>query len=259
VSQNLRIFTIATIDEASGDVEPTKISKSVLIKSDLTWILHINGIVANGSRALSSIPTTLSLESFQDIMNIIHTSKVCTGYNAEGFVDMCFKKKGVLCNKKGKIVAFLHKGYPIQFGESYTIETVRHNSCELLVQDECDRCASCNDYLPTLKAMYSYYKKKDCTTLSTPKSTTNMRFIRTPIRQKVNMLQRNALNVARRTIRNLNAKLELATTQEGIQLNDDDVTGVIDIHQSEVDAMKEDDFRKIFWTQQVIEHYVVQI
>jgi hypothetical protein len=58
VSQNWRIFTIATIDEASGDVEPTKnlILKSILIKHDPTSILHINGKIAIGSRALSSIP-----------------------------------------------------------------------------------------------------------------------------------------------------------------------------------------------------------
>ena len=243
------------VDEPCDDVnqvpqlEPTKISKSILIRSDLHWVVCVNGKVANNSPTLSSIPKTLSLESFRSVVDIVHRSKICTGFANKKYVDMCREKKGTLYSSKRKgVAAFLHEGYPIAFGDAYTYATVRHTLITLCGHD---RCASCNGYQPTLKAMYSYFKKHSSTTSSTPHSKSNIRFFSTPVRLRQSRLLRQSLYMQKRKVKRLDSRLELATAQEGIELHDDDLQGVVDGFQSDIDLMNEDDFRKIFWTQQV--------
>ena len=235
-------------------MEPTKISKSILITHDLHWVVCVNGRLASGSPVLSSIPQIITVESFRRLVDIVYRCRICTGFTKKKYVDMCRQKKGTLLSKKGAGVAFLHEGYPITDGDSCTYATVRHVSCELIVTSG-DRCASCHSYRPTLKSIYLHFIKSGSGAHnSTPHSKANLRHFRTPQRLKRNKLLRNALYSAKRKIKKLTSQLESATEKEGIDIDENlnkDLHDVANGFQSEIDTLNTDDFRRIFWTQQV--------
>ena len=256
---NLRLFIVLHIDQSS--LEPTKISKSVLVKKDLTWVLFIHGKEANGSPVLSSIPKILTPEYFMELMDIVYKSNVCNGNADEVYVKMCQEKKGKFCSIKNETIAYLHEGYPyFDSRDECVYSTIRHRSCHLLVTDESRQCSTCSNYRPTMRSMYSRFKKIAPQLDSTPNSKANIRHFRTPQREKYIKSLRQAVKTYKAQVKRLNSKLEQDVAKRNVHIDealDNDLQSVVNGYQTEIDKMANTDFRKIFWNQQVCIGYQV--
>ena len=58
-------------------VEQVKISKSIIIKADMTWCAFIHGRKLSPS-TLEAIPPTLNEENFDELVAVLGAAKVCS-------------------------------------------------------------------------------------------------------------------------------------------------------------------------------------
>ena len=160
-------------------------------------------------------------------------------------------------DRKGNEVAYLHEGYPI-INKNFDVVTVtvRHTSCELLVTDDNLSCKVCLKYSNVLRPIYHNYMKKSAE-YSNPK--TNLRYITTPHHTKRIQSLRSMIHSARKRIKRLNKKLDQLTLKDGVECDDEllnsDMSAVMDKHRSEIEALDRNDFKRIFWEQQVEIHF----
>ena len=254
---DLRLFVVLHIDPShhTCNVEPTKIAKSILIRHNLTWSLFIHGKPVTNSPVLTSIPEVLKPDSFTELLDIVHKSSVCNRNADEKYVKMCQEKKGGLRSLKGDTVAYLHEGYPYSLPDKGTVvyATIRHKSCQLLIDDHLHQCSTCCNYQPVIRSVYSNFSKHLHD--STPTSKTNVRYMRTPQRAKYITSLKNAIKCYKTQVKRLNLKLEKETARVGVDVDEDIhsdvVQSAVGSYQVEVDKMKTDDFRKFFWNHQV--------
>ena len=147
------------------------------------------------------------------------------------------------------VTAYLDSSLPPQ-------QTVRHKSCELLVQ--CDtnvsRCYACSQYRSNLRAQVCRVNKRDIAQVSDPSSHINFRFMKTPEKDaRLHELHRRESAMKKRLSR-LKEKLDEATTQLGVSLEDNMTTDLVDIMQSQNDEVisshSENSFPRLFWQEQ---------
>ena len=153
---------------------------------------------------------------------------------------MCEQKQAA----KNDIVAFLH--------DVTEMKTVRHSSCELLVAtDSGTKCAVCWKYRNDLRAMYSRSHQKH--NLDSAKA--NDCFLHTPQRRKCMItLRRKIRNLAAKNCR-FRSKLDKITATSGVITDsqlESDMLSAIDQHQDYINELPRNDFRKVFWEQQVL-------
>ena len=189
----------------------------------------------------------------------MHKSNICNGNADQGYVRMCQEKnRGILHCRKGETVAYIHGGYPYSVCGSCVYATIRHKSCQLLVANGMDRCSICNDYRPAIRAMYSRFLKAPQLS-STPLSKMNVCHMHTPQRvAHIKSIQR-AVRTQRAKVKRLTLKLEKLTASTGINIDEElgnDMQAIVNNHQPDINATKNDDFRRIFWEQQVHHTYM---
>jgi hypothetical protein len=240
-SDVLRFFQICQTRLSSTTSEPIAIAKSLHI-TETGWNAFVYGIkVPSTCPLIQNIPQILSLTSFTEVISVFQSCFECSGNTDDRFVQMCQLRKGQFLSVKKTIVAFLHSN-----SEGHA--TVRHVSCEILVNSEGVSCSVCKDYRNRLRAMHSSFIK------SNSKATcVNIRYLSTPKRKvRVNSLRskvknsRNALNRVKRQLKEL-------TRASGVEVDEQlktDIMTVIDKHQ-EINGIKPDAFQRVFWEQQI--------
>jgi hypothetical protein len=235
-SDVLRFFQICQTRLSSTTSEPIAIAKSLHI-TETGWNAFVYGIkVPSTCPLIQNIPQILSLTSFTEVISVFQSCFECSGNTDDRFVQMCQLRKGQFLSVKKTIVAFLHSN-----SEGHA--TVRHVSCEILVNSEGVSCSVCKDYRNRLRAMHSSFIK------SNSKATcVNIRYLSTPKRKvRVNSLRskvknsRNALNRVKRQLKEL-------TRASGVEVDEQlktDIMTVIDKHQ-EINGIKPDAFQRVF-------------
>lgn len=167
------------------------------------------------------------------------------------FTDMAVVRNGKFYSPQKELVAFLDSGRCIYLNGSTYISTVRHCNCELLVTDQSVRCNPCQKYRDNLRAVYSNFTKEK----STAATGTNLRYMQSREKDRRIKALKSALRNKQKRLMRIQGKLKKITEQSGIMIDgklQNDFKEVIDGHQSSINKLPTDDFKRIFWEQQVI-------
>jgi hypothetical protein len=248
-NDTVRLFMIIHNDD-SIEYEPVKISKSLIVKKDLTWRLFVNGVLVEKSPSISLFPELLTLDVFKDLIDTVSKCNICIGNADNHYVEMCQEKKGKIYSANREVVAYVHEGYPVKHNGSTSFKTVRHKSCQLLVTQGSNRCIICEKYQVNLRSIFFQFTSRKSSIDLVPKS--NLRYMCTPERKRKYVLLRNAIINQRRRFKRLHTKLE--SISQGVGLDEEvvrDLKPVVHDFQAHIDQYGDDDFRKIFWNHQV--------
>ena len=157
--------------------QPLGVICCLTINSDLTWQVHIHGhtITPTARSPLSSVPEKLSTVSVISLLELLDTGRVCPGHPDEHYEDLAKEKR--FLSPEGELVAFEDGGFMVELnGKKYT-RTIRTSHCDILIHGE--KCESCSQFRPTLRAMHNRWLKKPQSP-RTPKKFANNRYLNTP-------------------------------------------------------------------------------
>ena len=230
------------------------ISRILIIKRDLSWLVYVeNHLVAPSNDVLSDFPSTLYTDVLLSLINCLHTSNVCLGNHDDPFITLARQKKGTFLSVDGRIVAVLQESFCFVVNGEMKSTTIRHINCDILLTNKEVTCPSCTSYRNTLRALVS----KSIKPPGSPRLSThaNLRFLRTPQR-------RAHLAILQKAIRNKNCQLKrlrvrlntLLGNKASLGVDEEltsDIKRVIDNHR----VVEKDEFKRIFWEQQVYQPY----
>ena len=229
---------------------PLTISKILTVKEDLSWEVYVENycIQANNNPVLNSYPSKITATKFIQLINAVHSGNVCVGNYNEQFIRLARSKKGHFYSVNGKLVAVLEESFCFTVEGIDRCGTVRHVKCEVLLVEDKTVCTVCIRYRNTLRALISKAPQSPQISVSIY---TNIRRLRTPQRPTHIASLRKAIRNKNRQLKRLRAKVQQVLEGDSIPLDDElsgDVQKVISQHK----VIEKDDFRRIFWEQQVL-------
>ena len=237
-------------------VQPNSLRGSVVthtltIQTDNTWTIHVLGREVNISRyfVLKGYSPTVHSTKVNNLLTAIDGLHICPGHPDNHFVDMLKNKNDVT---KSRSAIVLDDFCDLTFNhQSYNV-TVRHTDCEILVVDTA-KCPTCTAYRSTLRALYSRYTKNKCNPHHcSPRSHTNLRYLRTPERQKRFHSMKARAKAVSRKVSSLRISKELS--HSGVQLDEQlnhDMTMIMDECNERVEHnYPANSFERIFWEEQ---------
>ena len=101
---------IIKVKEQSTSTQTLVISHSIVLQSDLSWQLNVNGheIEAAKFASLSRFPARMSTPStLSQLLSRLDRLTVCSGHPDAHFVSMAKAKKGKFVSSHGELTAFL--------------------------------------------------------------------------------------------------------------------------------------------------------
>lgn len=218
-------------------------SKCLIVLPDLSWSVSVYDQVLDHEKCptLSVIPDSLTtIDSFSLLVKLLNSLHICSGNQDRKYTEMCEAKGGKLCSHTGKVVAYLHRTYQ---------KTVRPQSCMLLIEGKKARCEECVSYRYNLRSIYTnYMKKKEVSKFH------NFRYLSSPQKKRRLKLVRQALRNKQRQLQRMKKRLDTLTAEHGVVADDDlqdDLTTVLVKSREEISKLPMNDFKRIFWEQQV--------
>lgn len=240
--------------QKSLNCEPIVITRSLVVSQDLSWLVYVHGHKLDPLRCslTSVIPSELTFEDFKTLIAVITTSNICPGQPDQRFIEMAESRSGKFLSPRKEVVSILDTGRCVTVnGVTYT-STIRHHSCELLVNAQ--HCKCCSNYRNNLRAMHSNYQKER----STKAVGTNLRYMKSPQKEMRIRALKNALRNKRRQLQRMKVKLQEITNQKGVQIDSDlqnDFGSIINGNLENISKLPADDFKRIFWQQQVCHNW----
>ena len=76
--------------------EPVKIARSLMVSADMSWHAYVHGMEV----VLPNFSSTLTIEEFDDLFQLLAKSSVCCGNHDARYINMCRKRKGVFQDRK---------------------------------------------------------------------------------------------------------------------------------------------------------------
>jgi len=242
-NKELRLFEVV---RQSSFRKPMVIVRMLLIQDNLTWQVYVaDHLVPSQSLILKDAPLRVSRDSLPDLLNTVAKANVCTGSYEQRYIILAHARKGKFLSMSGKTVAYLDESFCVYIDGVEYSSTIRHRDCQLLIDDL--MCTPCYGFRNTLRSL-AYKSTK--LTLRTPSIYTNLRFLKTPQKIAHLMSLRRAIKIKNRQLKQLRMKLNVLVEKDGVQVDEQfqkDLVKVADVHS----VMEEDEFKKIFWQQQV--------
>ena len=227
--------------------KPMTVLRLLLVNTDLTWQIYVGGhLVPTQSEILNNLPLMMTPELVVNTIYAISTANICAGNYEERFVTLACLRKGRFSSRNGEQMAFLDESFFVEVGGIQYNSTIRHWKCHLLIKDLI--CVPCNQFRNNFRALAC--KLSRCIT-GVPSLYTNIRFLRTPQKTARLISLRKSIKMKNRQLKQLRSKLSTIVKTDGISVDAQlqrDLEKVADIHS----VVEEDEFKRIFWEQQVI-------
>ena len=225
--------------------KPMVILRLLIIKRDLTWEVYLaDHTVPHQCAILSEFPPSINNETLLKLIGAVSSASICQGNVEERYITMARIRKGIFTSQNGEVVAFLDQSFCVMVDGKQCSATIRHAKCELLIDGYL--CASCNGFRDILRAMFSKHRNRS----DIPSMYTNTRFLRTPQKSARIISLQKAVRFKNRKLKQLRMRLNNILDNNGVVVADDlscDIVKVVDSHQ----VLEEDEFKRIFWEQQV--------
>ena len=222
---------------------PAIIFHVLQIRNDLSWELHTaNRHVSPESDVLCQQPRHLTTESAKNLIQCIDCCHLCTGNSEKQFIELAKRRKGKFLTTTGDIIAFLDDSFGLE-----GCSTIRHTNCAVLLSTS-GVCSVCSNYCNTLRALLSRHRNQACS----PHPNKNFRFFTTPQRRAHLQCLRKAIRNKNRQLKRLRAKLDILVENDSIEV-DEDLTQDLQVivESSNNSHSVKDEFKRIFWEQQV--------
>ena len=254
--ESIELQLVELCRQKSHECEPIVITRSMIISQDLTWMVHVQGHMLNPlyCTATADIPSKLDLNSFKRLTAVLTASNICVGNPDGRFVDMAKSREGKFLSASNEVVSVLDSGRCVTVGSVSHSSTIRHCQCELLVMTSSPRCKCCSKYRNNLRAMYSNHCKEKTANVSGA----NLRYMQASQKERRIRALKNALRNKQRRLERIKVKLQAITKQSSVQIDDDllnGLRGVVDGNQDNINKLAADDFKRVFWQQQVNYNY----
>ncbi len=173
----LRLCQISWLE--LSNVSPPTVIRSLAVKADYSWVLHVNGHPVDPQKiqSLVDIPPLLDVTSAVHFLQCMSDLQTCVGNPDPRFVDLAkSKKNGHFLSRKNEIAAYLETGYSFLIDDQQYFNTVRTTSCHLSSPEI--RCSECQGYRSIITAMTYRWEKRNKNT-NTPTRKTNYRSVYT--------------------------------------------------------------------------------
>ena len=230
--------------------QPVVVTCCLTINSDLTWQAHVHGqtVKPSARSPLSSVPEKLSTVSVAALLKLLETCRVCPGHPDEQYEDLAKGKKGRFLSPQGELVAYEDGGFTVDLNGKRYMRTIRTSHCDILIHGE--KCESCSQFKPTLRAMHSRWLKKPQSP-RTPKKFANNRYLNTPDKlKKLKSLQARAAFL-QREVHLLAGKVSTSAVPVDAALNAHLLHKMEEGSKSIAKSFPEGSFKRLFWDQQL--------
>jgi len=166
------------------------ISFSATVQSNGSWSINSYGKVLKN---ITSIPTKLDSANFHILLNFINCKHNCVGN--KDLPELISKKTigGTFQDSKGSVVAAVEND---KFIDINAMNTIRHKHCEIVVDNEKQRCSVCTEYRKTLNTL-NWRLKQPKATEDVNKHTRNTYLSREQLEDKTVKLNREVKSLRR--------------------------------------------------------------
>ena len=230
---------------------------SIVIQSDFTWSLTVNGVAVDGERcpAISMFQNPLSDQDIKGLIERLDKLQVCPGHPDAHFIELGISKGGRFKSTNGQIKATLDSSSDVTLnGETY-MSTVRVANCAMLVAS--GKCHTCVPYRNTLRTMYNrWIKNKTCspTRRTSSSSHVNIRWLNSPEkRTRMKDIQRR-LVTAERQIEHMKERIQSSIKDHGVVVDNQlssDLSHIIREQTPKViEEFPDGSFQRLFWEHQ---------
>lgn len=224
-------------------------SRVLLISEDMNWQVYVTDFqVSMDNEILRPYSTTLSVNVIPDFIQRLNSAIMCNGNFEPIFVEIAQVRRAKCCQvATGDTVAVLDEKVCINVGGVNYFSTVRHVNCSILLNSAISICSTCSQYRNTLRAMASRHKK-----LTPPSIHTNVRYLRTPQRSAYIKFLQKAIHTKNQQILRLKSRIKnIINSNACVELDDQLNTDIMKIVEDHKQLTEKDDFKRIFWEQQV--------
>ena len=240
------------ITRQPASLPPLIVSRLLLIDRDLKWRVYVTDhLVSVDNEILTQYESTMTSEIIMPLIYALNNAFMCPGSN---IIQLANDRKGSFLSPEDKLIATLERSMVLSVGSEKYFATVRHIQCKILVSSS-TTCPISQSYRNTLRAMASRAKRLlqhlshglHC----------NVRYLRTPQRSAHIKSLQTAIRTKHRQLKRIKAKLNhLMASNACITIDDDltsDISKVIECTQ----ILQGDEFKRIFWEQQVLVEWFV--
>ena len=230
------------------NLPPVIISRLLLIQRDLTWKVYVSDhLVSMNNEILAQYDSIISSEVILPLIHSLNDAFLCPGNFESHIIQLAHNRRGNFQSQQGQLIAILEKNVLFNIDGEHYSATVRHVQCEILMSS-LTVCCTCQRYRNTLRAMASRAAKQLSHEL---KLHANVRYLRTPQRSAYIKSLQIAIRTKNQQVKRMKLKLNrLMESHNCIKIDDNltsDITQVIENTQ----LLQGDEFKRIFWEQQV--------
>ena len=244
------------ITRQPANLPPVMVSSLLLIDRDLKWRVYVTDhLVSVDNEILARYESTMTCEIIIPLIYALNNAFMCPGNVDSKIIQLANDRKGSFLSPEGQLVATLENSIVLSVGSEKYFATVRHKQCKILLLSP-TMCPVCQSYRNTLRAMASRTKR-----LSQHLALglhCNVRYLRTPQRSAYIKSLQTAIRTKHRQLQRIKVKLNHLMASDACITVDDDLTSDISKVIECTQVLQGDEFKRIFWEQQVlVECFVV--
>ena len=225
----------------SSSTQPPVITHSLIVNTDFTWKLTIQGheVLPASTTPISKTPEQIDIATLKSLLSIVDLSTVCPSNCGDHFVEMAHAHKGKFLSKTGGVRACLESGFPLSCDGNVISTTVRTSGCQMLTSG--GRGSACNDYRGQLRMMHSKWTRKSP---DSPQKFTNNRFLNTPQKGKKLKYLQTRTALTEKEVTRLRSKIGVTVDEPLHQ----ELNSIMKEHNESIEKQfPEGTFRQLFW------------
>lgn len=199
------------------------VTRTISLYSDFKWRVTAHGkeVITAQCCALKLLPLKIhNATLLKKLIDTVDSLQVCAGHPDQKLLDMAMSRKGKFESYDGRTVAFVDEYFPVVLGGETYKQTIRTNSCELLVHGP--KCCACKSYRRNLRALLAKHKlEKPQVNVAKTTSHANYRYLKSPECKKHMVNLKTELRNSKQEVAKLKARLESIREEKGVNVDED--------------------------------------
>ena len=240
------------ITRQPANLPPVIISRLILIQRDMKWKVYVfDHLVSMENDILAQYNSTMTSDIILPLIYTLNNAFLCPGNVDSHIIQLAHDRKGSFRSQQGQMIAVLEENVILNVDNEQYFATVRHVQCEI-VTSTLTICSVCQSYRNALRALASRAKR-----LSLQVGLhTNVRYLRTPQRSAYIKSLQTAIRTKQRHLQRIKVKLNHLMASNSCIRVDNDLTSDISKVIENTEVLLDDEFKRIFWEQQVATCYM---
>ncbi|XP_070544327.1 uncharacterized protein [Ptychodera flava] len=137
--------------------------KNITVTRDLLWSVSVYNVQCEKKKTLSTMPKIVnSVSMVLTILDKVHHGRVCMGNPDPKFLELSKARQGTFkkSGREEEVVGYQHVApLPNRRGEILEA-TIRSAQCQMLLDNDKERCGDCSQFRNSLFAMHHRYRTK---------------------------------------------------------------------------------------------------